>query len=300
MSDERFLHIEDVYKSYGSKQVLDNVDLSVARGEFCSVIGPSGCGKSTLLRLILGEEEPSAGSISIDGKSVGLPSLDRGVVYQRYSLFPHISVLDNVTLGHRLRAGFFGGRVAAKRRAFEDEARAMLAQVGLEEHAEKYPHELSGGMQQRVAVVQAMIMKPKVLLMDEPFGALDPGTREDVQLMLLEFWEKYAVTIFFVTHDLEEAVFLGSRLLVLSQYYTDDRGEGAHVNRGAKIVSDHCLSPDRVPRSTATKQRGEFTELIAQVRREGFDPAYRQHAREFNLEHPQSYLTLTPEEDSGA
>ena len=288
----RFLHIEDLYKAYGTKLVLDNVDLSVQEGEFCCVIGPSGCGKSTLLRLILGQERATEGSILIDGRPVGWPGLDRGVVYQRYSLFPNLSVLDNVTLGKRLSHGFFERR--RRRKEFEEEAHAYLREVGLAGHERKFPHELSGGMQQRVAVAQSLIMKPKILLMDEPFGALDPGTREDVQLFLLELWETHRMTIFFVTHDLEEAVFVGSRLLVLSQYYQDDRGDGEDVGRGARIVADHHLQMK--PRSTRAKQTAEFGDLIAQVRREGFEPAYRQHVSEFNLRHPDSFQTLTAEE----
>jgi NitT/TauT family transport system ATP-binding protein len=290
-----FLHIEDVYKHYGPRCVLENVDLTVQEGEFCSLVGPSGCGKSTLLRLILGQERATSGTVSIAGAPVGYPNVDRGVVYQRYSLFPHLSVLDNVTLGPRLSAGFLERR--RKRRAFEDEAHALLRQVGLEEHAAKYPHELSGGMRQRVAVVQALIMRPRILLMDEPFGALDPGSREDLQVFLLELWERFKMTIFFVTHDLEEAVFLGTRLLVLSQYYTDARGDAEQVRRGARVVADYPLSTDRKAWATDAKATPEFGQLIESVRREGFDPAYRRHVREFNLHHPHSFRTLTAEEE---
>ena len=168
-----------------------------------------------------------------------------------------------------------------------------LEQMRLAEHKNKYPHELSGGMQQRVAIAQALIMKPKILLMDEPFGALDPGTREDMQLLLLELWEEFQMTIFFVTHDLEEAVFLGTRIVALSQYYTDERGE-TYENRGAKIAADHRL-PHKVA-STIIKESAEFGHLIQQLRREAFDPEYRQHATQFNLLHPDSWQTLTAEE----
>ncbi|MDJ0851904.1 MAG: ABC transporter ATP-binding protein [Myxococcota bacterium] len=286
-----YLRAEDVSKAYGSKVVLDDIDLAVARGEFCCVIGPSGCGKSTLLRLILGQERPSSGRVLVDGRVVGRPDVDRGVVYQRYSLFPNLSVLDNVTLGRRLSVGFWERR--RRRAEFEDEAHALLREVGLEGHGHKYPHELSGGMQQRVAVAQALIMKPKILLMDEPFGALDPGTRENVQLFLLELWEQHEMTIFFVTHDLEEAVFVGSRLLVLSQYYSDDRGDGE--GRGARIVADHSVRSDRSAVSTSAKTTTEFRDLLEQVRLEGFDPEYRQHVKDFDLRHPDSFQTLTPD-----
>jgi NitT/TauT family transport system ATP-binding protein len=293
-NDDAYLRVEDVYKSYGDKVVLDNIDLSVARGELCCVIGPSGCGKSTLLRLILGQERVTGGRILVDGEPVGWPDVDRGVVYQRYSLFPHLSVLDNVTLGRRLACGLLEFR--RRRAEFEEEAQGYLQEVGLAGHGHKYPHELSGGMQQRVAVAQSLILRPKILLMDEPFGALDPGTREDVQLFLLELWETHGMTIFFVTHDLEEAAFLGSRLLVLSQYYTDDRGDTAASQRGAKIVSDQRLHSRGTALAARTKQSGEFAEIVARARREGFDPAHLQHAREFDLGHPDSYQTLTSEE----
>jgi len=290
---KNFLHIEDLYKQYGNKVILDNVDLSVKKGEICTLVGPSGCGKSTLLRLILGQEVQTRGEISIDGKEVGFASPDRGIVYQRYSLFPHLSVLENVMLGHTLEEGFFQRR--KNRKVNEKEAMFYLDKVRLGEHAHKYPHELSGGMQQRVAIAQALLKKPKILLMDEPFGALDPDTREDMQLFLLELWEENPMTIFFVTHDLEEALFVGSRLLVLSQYYVDDRGKNAE-HKGAKIVGDYLL--DSKVKSTRFKKSKEFTELIDKVRSLGFNPENEQHARDFDLKHPDSYQTLEPYEDA--
>lgn len=291
-SASRYLLIEDLYKRYGNKLVLDNIDLSVDQGELCTLVGPSGCGKSTLLRILVGEEQQSEGQVLLDGEVIGNPDEKRGIVFQRYSLFPHLSVLDNVTLG--LRLGGRPGSDALSKKQIEEEAYSYLKRVRLEEHGRKYPHELSGGMQQRVAIAQSLIMKPKLLLMDEPFGALDPDTREDLQLFLVELWEEQRMTVFFITHDLEEAAFLGTRLLVLSQYYRDDRGEGPDVNRGSKIVADHALP--RYMTSTAVKHSAEFSELIQQVREEGFNPEFLQHAREFNLTHPNAYQTLTDEE----
>ncbi|RWX47700.1 NitT/TauT family transport system ATP-binding protein [Candidatus Electrothrix marina] len=291
-SQSDFLQIIDVYKAYNGKVILDNIDFQVSRGEFCTVVGPSGCGKSTLLRLIVGAEIPTAGRVLLEQQSVGPPDIHRGIVFQRYSLFPHLTVLDNVSLGLRL-----GGRPGSKEmsgKEIQEEATAMLEKIRLAEHGNKYPHELSGGMQQRVAIGQSLIMKPKILVMDEPFGALDPDTREDMQLFLMELWEQEKMTVFFVTHDLAEAAFLGTRLIVLSQYYTDDRGSGGQVNRGAKITADYQL-PDTVS-STAVKQSKEFTELIDCIRREGFDPDFLQHAQEFNLKHPDSFQTLTRDE----
>jgi NitT/TauT family transport system ATP-binding protein len=155
----------------------------------------------------------------------------------------------------------------------------------LDEHASKYPHELSGGMQQRVAIAQALIMKPKIILMDEPFGALDPGTREDMQVFLLELWERHEMTIFFVTHDLEEALFLGTRIIVLSPYYTDDDGNA----EGAKIVMDRHLPG---PASTRVKYSPEFNQLLEEVKQCGFVKEYRQHLSQFDLSHPDAWRTV--------
>ncbi len=287
LRSKNLLHLEDIHKTYGSKRVLDDIDLSVAAGEFCTVVGPSGCGKSTLLRLILGQEQPDAGEILLRGAAVGLPDLSRGIVYQKYSLFPHLTVLENVLLGKEFTGNLL--RRGSLHRTHRDEAMALLQRVRLAEHADKFPHELSGGMQQRVAIVQTLIMRPQIVLMDEPFGALDPGVREDLQVVLLELWEEFKLTVFFVTHDLEEGVYLGTRLLVLSQYYTDLRGDGPEVSRGAKIVADHALP--REAQSTKAKSAHRFADLIADIKREGFDPAHRQHIDAFNLKHPDSFRT---------
>ncbi|MBI4964186.1 MAG: ABC transporter ATP-binding protein [Desulfomonile tiedjei] len=287
----KILVISDLYKSYGDKAILDNVDLCVTAGELCTIVGPSGCGKTTLLRIILGEELSSKGEVLINGEPVGFPGPERGIVYQKYSLFPHLTVLENVMLGKTLSAGFLAGLL--RRNGFREEAMYFLEKVKLSEHWAKFPHELSGGMQQRAAIAQSLIMKPHILLMDEPFGALDPGTREQMQLFLLELWEEFEMTVFFVTHDLEEAVFLGTRIIVLSQYYRD----GRHVapnHRGARIVSDYPLA--RRATSTVVKETAEFGRLIQQIRREGFDPQYCQHVSEFNLRHPDSFQTLSEEE----
>lgn len=289
----RKIYLEDVEKVYDGRRVLDNIDLSVSAGEFCSLVGPSGCGKSTLLRLILGQEQPTRGRVLIEDQLVAFPDPRRGIVFQKYSLYPHLTVLDNVLLGKRLSHAPWW-LPWPKRRDWRDEAMYYLEAVRLQDAIQRYPHELSGGMQQRVAIAQALIMKPPALLMDEPFGALDPDTREDLQLFLLDLWEKEKLTIFFVTHDLEEACFLGSRLLVLSQYYTDDRGDGPEVNRGGKIVADYQLT--QFGNSTEVKRHAAFKDFIARVREEGFDPQIRQHVKDFNLKHPDSFQTLTAEE----
>jgi len=288
LRDKSLLYLEDIRKCYGAKTILKDIDLAVKAGELCTLVGPSGCGKSTLLRLILGQERLTSGTLLIDGKPAGPPDTDRGIVYQRYSLFPHLTVLDNVMLGLNLLSGFMERH--RRRKEFQREAMHFLDRVHLAGHVHKYPHELSGGMQQRVAIAQALIMKPKILLMDEPFGALDPGTREHMQVFLLEMWEDLKMTVFFVTHDLEEAVFLGTRILVLSQYYSDGEPVAGNPRHGARIVSDYPLAFRAS--STSVKESADFGALIQKIRRDGFDPEYLQHVTEFDLHHADSFLTL--------
>ncbi len=167
-----------------------------------------------------------------------------------------------------------------------------LERMRLAEHADKYPHQLSGVMQQRVAIAQSLVLKSNILMMDEPFGALDPDTREQMQLFLLELWETDKMTVFFVTYDLEEAAYLGTRVLVLSQYYDDDRD--ASVRPGAKIVADWQLP--RAALATEVKRSAEFKKLVESIRREGFDPANRRHVAQFNLSHPHAFRTFTADE----
>jgi NitT/TauT family transport system ATP-binding protein len=196
--------------------------------------------------------------------------------------------LENVTFGLELEQlaflwkFFWYPGYLHRRKIWIKEAENFLERMRLAEHANKYPHELSGGMQQRVAIAQALIMKPKITLMDEPFGALDPGTREDMQVFLLELWEQYDMTIFFVTHDLEEALFLGTRIIVLSPYYTVDDG----CAEGAKIVMDRKLPG---PSSTRVKYSPEFNKLLEEVKLRGFVKEYRRHISEFDLSHPDSW-----------
>jgi NitT/TauT family transport system ATP-binding protein len=289
-NNQSLLYLENVYKSYGERVILDDIDFAVRDGEFCTVVGPSGCGKSTLLRLILGQEVQTSGSIRFMGGPIGYSDTTRGIVYQKYSLFPHLTVLENIMLGKKLELGFF--KPKSRLRLIREEAEEYLRRTGLRGHGDKYPYELSGGMQQRVAIAQALIMKPGILLMDEPFGALDPGTRESMQIFILEIWEESDMTIFFVTHDLEEAAFLGTRIIVLSQFYTDGRGDSA--SRGARIVADYKLKEKA--HSTRFKETGDFSRLIGTLRRDGFDPKHLQHAEDFNLKHPDSFQTLADSE----
>ncbi len=289
-SNRTHIFAQDIYHGYGDKLVLDNVDFCVRRGDFVSFVGPSGCGKSTFLRLALGQEIPNRGILEIDRRPAGFADTRRGIVYQKYSLFPHLTVFGNVMLGLDLRHPL--GRRIFGRKELKAEVYQMLEQMRLTDAINKYPGQLSGGMQQRVAIAQALILKPEVLLMDEPFGALDPGTREQMQVLLLELWEKHKLTILFVTHDLVEAVFLGTRIAVLSQYYDDDRDPTCQ--RGSRIVYDRHL--DSRAMSTKVKESPQFTGIVEEAKEVGFNPKHRLHIAKFNLTHPDSFRTLRPEE----
>lgn len=239
-----FIEVKNVWQQYGDQTVLERLDLSIAEGEFCTLVGASGCGKSTFLRLLLGQERPSRGQILLGGEPlVAEPDPSRGVVFQRYSVFPHLSVLDNVALGLELRQSRLLGRLfgAAKREARE-QAAEMLTKVGLGHALDKYPSALSGGMQQRLAIAQALIMKPRVLLLDEPFGALDPGIRKDMHALLLELWHATGLTVFMVTHDLSEGFSLGTRLMVFDKLRHDPHAPGAY---GARVTYDIPLNESR-------------------------------------------------------
>ena len=287
------LQVTDLYKQYGDKVILDNIDLTVSEGELVTVVGPSGCGKSTMLRMILGQEAPTEGEMLIAGEPVGLPDRSRGIVYQHYSLFPNLTVMENVIRYHTLSHNPITARL--KRKKFEELGMEYLKKVRLQDHANKYPAELSGGMRQRVAIAQAMIAKPKILLMDEPFGALDQGTREDLQMFLIELWEQEKMTVFFVTHQIDEAIYLGSRLILISQYYTDDRGQSAG-DRGAKIVMDKDLS--HISLNSGSRMGKEVVQLEQLILDNGFDPKVLQHANAFDLSHEDSWQTLTADESS--
>src|SRR3989338_3504116 len=215
--------VENVWKAYGDQTVLENVNLEIEPGSFMALVGPSGCGKSTFLRMMLGDEAPSRGRILLDGEELDAePSPDRGVVFQKYSVFPHLTALQNVMLGLEFAASPVLARLFGKRnRAAKAEALDMLNCVGLGHAVHKYPSELSGGMQQRLALAQALIKKPKVLLLDEPFGALDPGIRKEMHDLVLGLWRQYGLTIFMVTHDLKEGFHLGTRLWVFDKVRHD-------------------------------------------------------------------------------
>jgi NitT/TauT family transport system ATP-binding protein len=210
MTKIRFENVSKVFKTRqsGDLTALDDINLEIGDGEFVALVGPSGCGKSTLLDLLAGLQKPDTGRILIDGTEVTGPGLDRGIVFQQYALFPWRTSLANITFG--LEAKGIGRRERAER------ARYYLGLVGLDGFGDRYPHELSGGMKQRVAIARSLAYDPEVLLMDEPFAALDAQTRESLQDELLRIWEKTGKTIVFITHGIEEAVYLGQRVAVMT------------------------------------------------------------------------------------
>ncbi|MCH8475095.1 MAG: ABC transporter ATP-binding protein [Opitutales bacterium] len=205
------MEVRGLNKVFGSTDgpvtALQGINFTLHRREFLSVIGPSGCGKSTLIRILAGLEIPTSGQVSVDGQVVRGPGADRGMVFQSYTLFPWLTVKQNVMFGLKI-----GGNSANKAEA---EAREWINLVGLDRFENSYPNQLSGGMKQRVAIARALANRPKVLLMDEPFGALDAQTRATMQSYLLEIWRNVDVSIVFITHDLDEAIYLADRILVL-------------------------------------------------------------------------------------
>ncbi|WP_154058400.1 ABC transporter ATP-binding protein [Pseudescherichia vulneris] len=240
-----FIDINNIWQEYGNHVVLERVNLQIQQGEFCSMVGASGCGKSTFLRLLLGQERPTRGSITLDGQPLAAePDRSRGVVFQRYSVFPHLNVLDNVAIGLELPNSPLLGRLfGSRKKVAREQATQMLEKVGLGHALTKYPAQLSGGMQQRLAIAQAFIMQPRVLLLDEPFGALDPGIRKDMHALLLQLWSETRMTVFMVTHDLSEGFNLGTRLLVFDKVRIDPHEPNAY---GARITYDIPLNEARM------------------------------------------------------
>ena len=235
------LNLRNLWVEYGEKVVLERICLDIAEGSFVSIIGPSGAGKSSLLRVILGQERPTRGQITLDGAPLpGECRPDRGVVFQRYSVFPHLTVIGNVLIGLEFSASPLAARLfGGARRAAIAEAEAMLEQVGLGDSRHLYPAQMSGGMQQRLAIAQALIKRPRILLLDEPFGALDPGIRTDMHGLITRLWQENGLTIIMVTHDIKEAFSLGTRVLTL-----DKRRHDPHAPHrfGAGVVYDLALT----------------------------------------------------------
>lgn len=245
------LRAESLSKTFetakGKVRALRELSFDVHRREFITVIGPSGCGKTTLIRILAGLDFPTSGQVLLKGKKVHGPSADQGMVFQDYTLFPWLTVKKNVMFGMEVKGV---GRLKA-----EAEAREWLEMVGLSKFAEVYPSQLSGGMKQRVAIARSLANRPEILLLDEPFGALDAQTRSSMQAYLLKIWRNVDVTIFFVTHDLDEAVYLSDRILVL-------RANPGEIDELIEVSVPRPRSPEQFlsPEFLATKKRLE--ELI--------------------------------------
>ncbi|WP_193183960.1 ABC transporter ATP-binding protein [Nisaea sediminum] len=245
------LAVRGLEKDYGDLPVLERVNLEVEEGAFCAIVGASGCGKSTFLRLLLGQEAPSRGEILLDGEALPPePTPERGIVFQRYSVFPHLTARENLLLAHDFEASPVLARAVGERRiAAERMADGLLERTGLAPARDRYPAQLSGGMQQRLAIAQALMKRPRLLLLDEPFGALDPGVRVEMHELLLELWREHGMTIFMVTHDLSEAFKLGTRVLAFDKVRIDPQFPNAY---GATITydlaADGSAFPDNLPK----------------------------------------------------
>ena len=285
------LNCRSVSHWFGSKRVLHDINLRIERGQFVSLVGPSGCGKSTLLRAIVGTHLPCKGEIlthsTNPGRSISPvsgPGRDRGIVYQHYSLFPFLTALQNVALGLKLDETSIGFRTfrwgawRKLRKSHLKQAEAFLDRVKLGDAIHQYPHEMSGGMRQRVAIAQALVMKPEIILLDEPFGALDEATREELQKALLLLYAENQeaknagqappYTLIIVTHELNEAIYVGDRLIGLSQYW-DWKSEGHEEFPGASIVYDQ-RSPVFEPHDR--REFEVFEEQRNALRNEVFNP----------------------------
>ncbi len=233
--------VEKIYEGRNGKTIaLNGVNMDIYDNEFICVVGPSGCGKSTLLNIIAGLHEATAGEVIVDGKKVEGTGVERGVVFQQYALFPWLTVKDNVLFGLKLKK-----ELTKQQR--EEIAMKYIKMVGLEKFVNAYPKELSGGMKQRVAIARAYAVNPSILLMDEPFGALDAQTRTQLQTELLKTWEEEKKTCFFITHDVEEAILLATKVVVMS----------ARPGRIKEVIDIDIP----YPRNQETKMDPRFTEL---------------------------------------
>ena len=237
------LTVRGVERRFDRTLALQATDLDVAENDFITILGPSGCGKSTLLRIVAGLDHQTAGEVMLEGRRIDGPGADRGMVFQSYTLFPWLTVRDNVCFGLRERG--------LPREQQLETADDFLGKVGLRGFENHFPKQLSGGMQQRVAIARALANNPRMLLMDEPFGALDHQTRELMQELLLGIWEAARKTVLFVTHDIDEAVFMGSRVVVMSA-------------RPGRIKLDRRVDIPH-PRHYSVKTTPAFAELKAEL-----------------------------------
>lgn len=243
MSGEKpLISVRNVEKRYGDAIVLERINIDIAPRSFCTIVGASGCGKSTFLRMLLSQEHPSRGTILIDGMPLPPePTPDRGIVFQRYSVFSHLTVEENLLLAAEFEKAPLTGKLfgSARKKAMAG-IEETLEKIGLAAARSRYPSQLSGGMQQRLAIAQALLKRPKILLLDEPFGALDPGIRVDMHELLIGLWRDLGMTIFMVTHDITEAFKLGTRMLVFDKSRHDPHAPDAY---GATITYDLPLKP---------------------------------------------------------
>lgn len=247
------IEVKNLCKKYGDTVILEKINLKVLEREFVTIVGASGCGKTTFLRMLLGEETFTRGTFLLDGKPLPTePGPDRGIVFQRYSVFPHLTVLQNVLIGLEFAGSRFFGRLfgTARRQAIA-KAEAILQEVGLFAVRHRYANQLSGGMQQRLSIAQSVICEPRILLLDEPFGALDPGISADMHKLILRLWDEHRMTIFMITHDIKEGFELGTRLLVFDKVRLDTQAPSAY---GATITYDIPL------KSALHDVRAEVTE----------------------------------------
>ena len=236
--------VDNIFQTYAGRPILERVNLTVEEGEFVSIVGASGCGKSTFLRLLLDQERPTRGDIRVDGVALkGEPDRTRGIVFQRYSVFPHLTVRDNIVAAEGLSRPL-GRLFGTARRSARARAHDALDRIGLAHVAGQYPAALSGGMQQRLAIAQALAAKPRILLLDEPFGALDPGTREQMHAFLQDLRAETRMTVFMVTHDLPEAFKLGDRVVVFDKTRWDPHDPAAY---GATITYDFDARNGGIP-----------------------------------------------------
>ena len=280
---ETALEVKGLSHWFGEQRVLNDINIKITAGQIVALVGPSGCGKSTLLKAILGTHPPSEGEVIVDDEVVDGPSRHVGIVYQHYSLFDFLTAEHNVAFGLKLDSTSLPFRMfmlpkwLQLRKQHLLQSKEYLKRVGLEASAGKYPTQLSGGMRQRVAIAQSLILKPKLLLLDEPFGALDEATRESLQMMLLTFYQENLkakaegrtpeYTILIVTHELNEAIYVANRVIGLSRFHDQ-------ADRGAMVVYDRpcpVFHPD---------EPKDLEKLVAQreeLRRAVFDPAYVKH-----------------------
>lgn len=274
----------------GDNLVLNGIDLKINAGELVCLVGGSGSGKSTVFGQLLGSQTPSAGEVLMDGKRVQGIGPDRGIVPQAYSLFPNRTVLDNIAFGPDLAgtnniqtllntAGSRNVRAQAR-----EAARKIITQLDLDPaDADRWPFQLSGGMQQRVAIGSAIIMRPRVLMMDEPFSALDPLIRKKMQQLTLRLWKENNLTIIFVTHSLDEAVFMGTRVIGLSKYWLDENGQ---PGKGSTIVLDREIPGHPLSRTDADLDTAEFRATTAHIYSTVIDTARPVRREQFDLSHP--------------